>query len=71
MIGMVTMTNQNRANFGIDEQKNRENNNIVVYNLTSDFKYMIKMIVNSDAASTYQLSMNFPKFEGMELLPPE
>jgi len=29
------------------------------------------MIVNGDASSTYQLSMNFPKFEGMKLLPPE
>jgi len=29
------------------------------------------MIVNGDASSTYQLSMNFPKFEGMKLLPPD
>ena len=51
--------------------QNKENKNIVTYTLTSDFKYLITYVENNDKSSTYQISMNFPKFEGMKLLAPE
>lgn len=56
---------------GIEQSPNDENDAIITYSMSADFGYLLTMIHNGDASSTYQLSMNYPKFEGMELLSPE
>jgi hypothetical protein len=71
MRGMVDFTLTNDGQYNIEEDVNKENKNIKTYTLTSDFNYLITLIQNDDDSSTYQISMNFPKFEGMELLSPE
>jgi len=38
---------------GLDSVPNEENGNIVTHTITGDFGYLMTMIVNGDASSTY------------------
>ena len=38
---------------GLESKPNDENNSIVTYTITTDFAYLITMVVNGDGSSTY------------------
>ena len=68
---MVESDPDDHERWGITQANNDASPEVYTYDLTTDFKFLVKYIVNQYEASSYQLTMKFPKMDGIKLIDPE